>query len=107
MTHFCGIDIGASAAKLALIDPEGRLVAKAVRRSGINYARTAETCLLDALETAGLERADVAAACSTGYGRDNVPWADGKMTEIACHGRGAHFCLRRAMTIIDIGAQDS
>jgi predicted CoA-substrate-specific enzyme activase len=107
VTHFCGIDIGASAAKLALIDPEGRIVAKAVRRSGIDYAQTAETCLLDALKFAGIERENVTAAFSTGYGRDNVPWVDGKMTEIACHGRGAYFHLRRAMTIIDIGAQDS
>ncbi len=107
MTCFCGIDIGASAAKLALIDPEGRIIAKAVRRSGIDYAGTAESCLLESLEEAGRARKDVAAAFSTGYGRDNVPWVDGKMTEIACHGRGAHFHLRRAMTIIDIGAQDS
>jgi len=107
VTHFCGIDIGASAAKLVLIEPDGRIAAKAVRRSGVDYAQTAEDCLLEALEAAGLERADVAGAFSTGYGRDNVGWVDGKMTEIACHGRGAYFHLRRAMTIIDIGAQDS
>lgn len=107
MSHFCGIDIGASAAKLVLIDPQGHMVAKALRRSGIDYAQTAETCLYEALDVAGLDREQVAAAFSTGYGRDNVPWVNGKMTEIACHGRGAHFHLRRAMTIIDIGAQDS
>ena len=107
MNYFCGIDIGASAAKLVLIDGQGRAAARAVRRSGIDYARTAEACLHEGLEKAGLAREQVAAACSTGYGRDNVPWVDGKMTEIACHGRGAFFHLHRAMTIIDIGAQDS
>ena len=107
MSHFCGIDIGASAAKLVLIDPEGQIVAKAVRRSGIDYAETAEACLNEALESDGITRDQVVAAYSTGYGRDNVSWVDGKMTEIACHGRGAHFHLGRAMTIIDIGAQDS
>lgn len=107
MSHFCGIDIGASAAKLVLIDPDGKIVGKAVRRSGIDYAQTAEACLIEALESDGITRDQVVAAYSTGYGRDNVPWVDGKMTEIACHGRGAHFHLDRAMTIIDIGAQDS
>lgn len=107
VSHYCGIDIGASAAKLVLIDSEGQIVAKAVRRSGIDYAQTAETCLYEALDATELDREQVAASFSTGYGRDNVPWVDGKMTEIACHGRGAHFHLGRAMTIIDIGAQDS
>ena len=107
MSHFCGIDIGASAAKLVLIDSEGQIAARAVRRSGIDYAQTAEACMYEALDMAQLDRDQVAASYSTGYGRDNVSWVDGKMTEIACHGRGAHFCLGRAMTIIDIGAQDS
>ncbi len=107
MSHNCGIDIGASAAKLVIIDPEGQIVGKAVRRSGVDYGQAAETCLSEALEAAGIDRQQVTAAFSTGYGRDNVSWVDGKMTEIACHGRGAHFFLRRAMTIIDIGAQDS
>jgi len=29
------------------------------------------------------------------------------MTEIACHGRGAHWHFRERITVIDIGAQDS
>jgi len=36
-----------------------------------------------------------------------VDWADGTMTEIACHGRGAHFHFREPITVIDIGAQDN
>jgi predicted CoA-substrate-specific enzyme activase len=44
---------------------------------------------------------------STGYGRDNVEWADARMTEIACHGRGAYHHFPRRITVIDIGAQDS
>ena len=107
MSHCCGIDIGASAAKLVLIDQQGTIVAKNVRRSGVDYAKTADDSLSDALAEAGLKRDQVTAAFSTGYGRDNVPWTTGKMTEIACHGRGAFHFLRRAMTIIDIGAQDS
>jgi predicted CoA-substrate-specific enzyme activase len=104
---FCGIDIGASAAKLVLVDESGRALAKALRNSGVDYTQTAESCLAEALAAAGLARGDVRGSLSTGYGRNNVPWVDGTRTEIACHGKGAYFHFRRRMTVIDIGAQDS
>jgi len=107
LRYFCGIDIGASAAKLALVDESARMVARAVRNSGVNYAQSADACLDEALASAGLDGDRIVRSVSTGYGRDNVPWADGKMTEIACHAKGAFFHFRRAMTVIDIGAQDS
>jgi predicted CoA-substrate-specific enzyme activase len=107
MDHFCGIDIGASSAKLVVIDAEARVVAKAIRRSGIDYAAAAEANLAEALGAAGLAREAVRRSVSTGYGRSNVPWADARMTEIACHGKGAFFHVGRRMTVIDIGAQDS
>ena len=107
MPYYCGVDIGASAAKLVVVDESQTIVAKAVRRSGVDYADTAEQCLAEALSEAGIDRADIRASLSTGYGRDNVPWAGGKVTEIACHGHGAWHHFRRPITVIDIGAQDS
>lgn len=107
MPFFCGVDIGASAAKLVIGDETGHIVAKAIRRSGVDYAETAEQLLADALAEASLDRSQIAGSIATGYGRDNVPWADGKMTEIACHGKGAHFHFPKPITVIDIGAQDS
>ncbi len=106
MAYYCGIDIGASAAKLAIIDHRRQVVAKAARRSGVDYAQTARRCLDEALAAAALEESQISSAVSTGYGRDNVAWASGKMTEIACHGKGAYHFYRTAMTVIDIGAQD-
>jgi (R)-2-hydroxyacyl-CoA dehydratese activating ATPase len=107
MRYFCGVDIGASALKLVVVDETGQAVARAVRRSGIDYAATADHCLAEALTTAGLSSGQIQGARSTGYGRDNVPWVSGTMTEIACHGKGAFFHFRRAMTIVDIGGQDN
>jgi (R)-2-hydroxyacyl-CoA dehydratese activating ATPase len=129
---YCGIDIGASAAKLVLIDENQRVVARSIRRSGVDYAATAERCLTDALAAADLagkrdegpgnrdedqhphssfilhpSSFPLAGSLSTGYGRDNVPWVDGTATEIACHGKGAFHHFHQAMTVIDIGAQDS
>ena len=107
MPCFCGVDIGASAAKLVIVDEGRRTVASSIHRSGVDYTATARRCLDDALGAAGLAEADIVASCSTGYGRDNVPWADGKATELACHGRGAYHHFPQAITVIDIGAQDS
>ncbi|NQT18003.1 MAG: ATPase [Planctomycetes bacterium] len=107
MRYFCGIDIGASAAKLVLVDENGQTVAKALRRSGVDYAESAGQCLAEALSSAGLRREEISASFSTGYGRDNVPWVDGQKTEIACHGRGAHSHFPERITVVDIGAQDS
>lgn len=105
--YCCGIDIGASAAKLAIVDSQRRIVAKTMRRSGVDYAQTARACLDDALVAGGLSESEIAGSLATGYGRDNVPWTNGKMTEIACHGKGAFHHFPRAITVIDIGAQDS
>ncbi len=107
MHYFAGVDIGASSAKLVLIDEDRRTVGLAVRRSGVDYAVSARRCLEDALTEAGLAQDQVAGALSTGYGRDNVPFASGKMTEIACHGKGAFHHFPQPITVIDIGAQDS
>lgn len=107
MQYFCGIDIGASSAKLILIDETGQAVARAISRSGVDYAKAAEQNLNEAMTQAGLSREQIRCVFSTGYGRDNVPWANGRMTEIACHGRGAWHLLRQKVTLIDIGAQDS
>lgn len=104
--YYCGIDIGASAAKLVIIDGSGRIAARTLRRSGVDYAQTARRCLDEALQLSGLVESQIAGILSTGYGRDNVPFAGGKMTEIACHGKGAFHAFARAMTVIDIGAQD-
>ncbi|UCG57725.1 MAG: hypothetical protein JSU70_23030 [Phycisphaerales bacterium] len=107
MEYYCGIDIGASTAKLVVIDAAGRTVGMAIGRSGVDYAKTAEGLLTDLCRSQSLDRSQIARSLSTGYGRDNVPWADAKMTEIACHGKGAYFHFQRRITVIDIGAQDS
>lgn len=107
MNCFAGIDIGASAAKLVLIDEQRQVVARSLRHSGVDYAATARHALDEALAEAAMDRSHIVGAFSTGYGRDNVAWAQQSRTEIACHGKGAlhHFC--GPLTVIDIGAQDS
>jgi predicted CoA-substrate-specific enzyme activase len=44
---------------------------------------------------------------ATGYGRSNVEEADRTVTEISCHGKGAYHRFPEAITVVDIGGQDT
>ena len=113
MAYFCGVDVGASATKLVLVDATGRQVASALRPSGVDYAETARRCLEAALAEAALAEAadgeaNPARTVSTGYGRRNVSFADASLTEIHCHGVGCHHLMGPgSMTVVDIGGQDN
>ncbi|MCK9460467.1 MAG: acyl-CoA dehydratase activase [Proteobacteria bacterium] len=104
---FAGVDVGASATKVALVDAAGALVGRAILPSGVDFAAAGETALDMALGGSGAARGDVVRAVSSGYGRKNVAFATSSKTEIACHARGAHFFFPRAITVIDIGGQDN
>ncbi len=56
---------------------------------------------------AGAQESDIAATLSTGYGRNNVAFAQNTRTEIACHGKGCYHFFPIAQSIIDIGGQDN
>lgn len=105
--YYAGVDIGASTAKVAVIDGEGNLAAQAVARSGTDFEARAESLMNQALSRAGIDRGRIAATISTGYGRRNVPFADDARTEISCHAAGCYHHFPEALTIIDIGGQDN
>ncbi|MCP4572759.1 MAG: ATPase [bacterium] len=105
-TFYCGVDIGASATKLVLLDDIGEVLARTLRPSGVDYAGTAATCLDEAVRSAGREGGP-ALTVATGYGRDNVAFADETRTEIHCHGTGCFHEVGRRISIIDIGGQDN
>ena len=104
--YFCGVDIGASATKLVLLDEGGQVLARALRPSGVDYAGTAAGCLKEAMEAAGLA-GEPALTIGTGYGRDNVAFAAESRTEIHCHGTGCFHEVGRSISIVDIGGQDN
>ncbi len=103
---YCGVDIGAAATKLVLLDREGGILARIGQPSGVDYAATAASCLDQALTASGAKDRP-ALTVATGYGRNNVAFADETRTEIHCHGLGCFHDSQKAMTIIDIGGQDN
>jgi len=104
---FCGVDVGASSTKLVLLDDRAEIRGRAIRKSGVDYAATARSCLEAAAAEAGAETGRVRRTVSTGYGRRNVDFADDTRTELQCHGAGCYHHYPSAITIIDIGCQDN
>ncbi len=104
---FVGVDVGASRTKVAILDPKKELVGHAIRKSGTDFAHTAEACLESALEMAQTSHQDIERCVSTGYGRKNVPFSQETKTEIGCHAKGCFHYYPVSMTIIDIGGQDN
>ena len=103
---YCGVDIGASATKLVLLDADRQVLARSMRHSGVDYRGTARKCLDEALGMAGLS-GEPAATVSTGYGRKNVDFAGESRTEIHCHGAGCFHYAQQAVSVVDIGGQDN
>ncbi|MBN1847078.1 MAG: 2-hydroxyglutaryl-CoA dehydratase [Deltaproteobacteria bacterium] len=104
---FAGIDIGSLTAKTVIIDDEFRIIGRSIFPTGAVSERAGKESFQNALEKASLNRDDIASIIGTGYGRKNIPFADGEVTEITCHARGAHHLFPETRTIIDIGGQDS
>jgi len=106
-TVFAGVDVGASATKVALINAGRELLASDVRKTGVYFEGCAKESMDAALNSCGLGFPDLARVCATGYGRHNVPFANTTRTEIACHSRAAHHFFPRQITVVDVGGQDN
>ena len=103
--HYIGIDIGSTATKTVIMDENKKNILYKNRiPSGWNSKETGEAVLDWIKET--LQNKDFKIT-ATGYGRVSVPFADKTLTEISCHGKGAHFLAKKDVTVIDIGGQDT
>lgn len=104
--YFTGIDMGSTCTKLIVLDEGGAIAYKKVVPTGWNCVETAKG-LIDELAKEGFARENMLIV-STGYGRQAIPFADKKVTEISCHGKGAYYLFNNdAFTLIDIGGQDT
>lgn len=90
-----------------IMDQDRKIVASSVIRTGAKSGESAQRILKEILEKADCTREDISWIVSTGYGRVSIPFADENVTEISCHGKGAHYFNSAVRTILDIGGQDS
>jgi predicted CoA-substrate-specific enzyme activase len=104
---FVGIDVGASRTKVAVLDSNKNIIGHCVKKSGIDFTLTADSCLEHSLKMADVKNEDIVNSVSTGYGRKNVSYANDTVTEIGCHAKGCYHFFPFAITVIDIGGQDN
>ncbi|MDR1571836.1 MAG: acyl-CoA dehydratase activase [Clostridiales Family XIII bacterium] len=104
---FMGIDSGSTSTNAVIVDADGETVSWSVVRTGPRTLESAARARDEALERAGLGASSLGGIVATGYGRINIGFADGAVTEISCHAAGAHRLNPAARTILDIGGQDS
>ncbi len=101
-----GIDIGSITTKVAFLE-NGKILGSSVDFTGYNPDKNGRRIYENLLSELGIEEGAIERIVSTGYGRNSVSFSDKAMTEILCHGAGAHFMNPSVRGIVDIGGQDS
>ncbi len=101
-----GIDVGSLTAEVVILEQD-KVLSAVIIPTGANSIKAAEKALQKTLDESGLNRSELEYIVATGYGRVSIDFADKRITEITCHGRGAYFLDPSVRTVIDIGGQDS
>ncbi len=104
MNYFGGLDIGSRTCKGVVIDENGELVASQIIKTGPKSKQKAKKIFINLQEKIDSK---VEKIVSTGYGRDNIEFANQEVTEITCHAKGISHLLPEIEVLIDIGGQDS
>lgn len=91
--HFIGIDIGGASSKVAVMDERGEFCELFLLPNGFSAVKVARQIKQN------LEQ--------KGYGRVSVEYAQLSMSEILCHGLGAHFLFEQDCTVEGVGGQDT
>ena len=100
-----GVDVGSLSAKAVIVE-HGKVVVSAIIGVKPTPVQSAREVTEAVLESANLRMVDIDYCVSTGYGRAIIPFANKSISEISCHGKGAHWSESSVRGIIDIGGQD-
>lgn len=104
----CGIDIGSRTTKLVLYDSyRKKILISLITDSRLDKKDIVKKLFNQALKKSRRTKKDIAKIITTGYGREQVAFADEMITEITCHAIGVVHLLPGTRTIIEIGGQDS
>jgi predicted CoA-substrate-specific enzyme activase len=105
--YFAGIDIGTSYIKIVIINEKNDIVGSFIGRTGADLNKSIIDNFDSALSSASISRDSIKYTTATGFGRNNVSFADCVKTEISAHAKGAFHFFPKKITIIDIGGQDT
>ncbi len=100
-----GCDVGSLTAKVVILKNK-KIAGSAVDPVQGRPEEAARAVMDRALETAGLALDKIDRCFGTGYGKKRIAFVEESISEIACHGKGAHWLVPDIRTVIDIGGQD-
>ena len=103
-----GIDAGSRTIKIVLMDARSlSIIAKGLTDQGVAQDKLTLELFERLLKDSEIRKKDVRRIVATGYGRNAVSITDTTITEITCHAVGVRRLVPDAMTVIDIGGEDS
>ncbi|MEG1972632.1 MAG: (R)-2-hydroxyglutaryl-CoA dehydratase activase HgdC [Oscillospiraceae bacterium] len=100
-----GIDVGSTASKCVMLKDGKEIIAKSLVDSGAGTSGPGRA-ISEVLQSADMNKEDIAFVLATGYGRNSIDFIDKQMSELSCHAKGAAFLFPDVGTVIDIGGQD-
>jgi len=100
-----GCDVGSLSAE-AVIMSDGSIISSEIIRVRPRPEQSATDVMDKALARVGLTYKNIECCVSTGYGRERIPFANGNVSELSCHGKGAQWLVPSVRTVIDVGGQD-
>jgi len=103
---FGGCDVGSLTGKAVILEDENIRSTHLMLSTPIPQ-KTARLVMDEALKKANLKLEDIDYIVGTGYGRIKIEFAKTNISEISCHGKGAHWLIPTVRTVIDVGGQDT
>jgi predicted CoA-substrate-specific enzyme activase len=100
-----GCDVGSLTAEAVVMD-DGSILGAEIIRVRPKAEQSARDVMDKLLGRLGMSFDDIEFCVSTGYGRETISFADDNVSEISCHGYGAHWLVPSIRTVIDVGGQD-
>ncbi|MHA1987014.1 MAG: BadF/BadG/BcrA/BcrD ATPase family protein [Promethearchaeota archaeon] len=99
-----GCDVGSLTGKAVILE-DSEILSYSIVPTTPKPARTAQDAMDEALKKGNLSLDKIDYIVGTGYGRVKIPFANSELSELSCHGKGAHSLIPSIRTIIMINAQ--
>ena len=105
MIFTAGIDVGSTYAKAVILADGQRVLGRAMARTGFRLPEVSRKVFSEACAEAGVREGDVRYTVATGFGRNQVPFCDVKVTDLTAAARGCAKLFPGTRTILDVGGQ--
>ena len=106
-SYYAGVDVGTSYIKVAILNEKNEKIGSFIEKSSPDLKKSIKVAYEGAISSAKISPDSIKNTTATGFGRNNVEFADSEKTEISAHAKGAHHFFSKKSTIIDIGGQDT